>query len=497
MRFLFAIGGTLRDCPGTLMEDGENGYDFAVIGGGSAGYAAARTAVDLGLKTVVIDGAEELGGLCILRGCMPSKILIESANRAASFRHAAEFGLGARVEAVDTRFIRERKRRLIRDFADYRRGQLEDGRFTLVRGGGHFEDADADGVRIAVALREGARRSITARTALIATGSAINLPPLPGLGAAGFWTSDTVLDASEIPGSFVVLGGGAIALEMAHALGGIGRKVTVIQRGRQLLTGIDGDLAEVVQRSLVRRGIGVHCGTKLLRVESSPGGKTVVFEEDGAERQVQAAEILVALGRNPALAGLGLEEAGIELNAAGQVRATLAQQTTQPRVFAAGDACGPLDVVHLAVQQGEIAAKNAALVMRGAPVAHEMDYRCRLFGVFTEPQVAVVGLSEAEARVRGIPYASATYPFNDHGKSMIMGEMEGFVKLLADPVTGAILGGAAAGPEATELIHEVMLALYLGATVLQLATAPHYHPTLSEIWTYPAEELAEKVRNRG
>ncbi|MCE9518262.1 MAG: FAD-dependent oxidoreductase [Verrucomicrobia bacterium] len=471
-------------------------YDFVVIGGGSAGYAAARTAVDLGLTTAVIDGADELGGLCILRGCMPSKALIESADLALSLRQAAEFGIDAQIGKVDTKIIRDRKRRLIGDFADYRRGQLEDGRFTLVRGMGRFVGSSAESLSIAVKLRGGGEQIIAARTGLIATGSVIQVPELPGLKDAGYWTSDTILDAAEIPSSFIVLGGGAIALEMAHYLDGIGRKVTVLQRNTQLLTGMDADLANVVEHSFLRRGIDVLCGTKLLSVEVSAEGKTVVFERDGKTSRVCAAEVLVALGRRPALGGLGLNEIGIAINDAGQVMASATQQTSAPRVFVAGDVCSPLEVVHLAIQQGETAARNAAKILRGGSASHEMDYRCKLFGVFTQPQVAVVGLSEGEANARSVAYLSATYPFNDHGKSIVMGKTEGFVKLLAQPQTGVILGGAVAGPEATELIHEISVAMHLGATVFQLAAAPHYHPTLSEIWTYPADELAEKVKKR-
>ena len=145
------------------------------------------------------------------------------------------------------------------------------------------------------------------------------------------------------------------------------------------------------------------------------------------------------------------------------------------------------------IAQGEVAAKNAAAMLKGGTPTHHMDYRCRLFGVFTHPQVASVGLTQAEAAECNVPHRVATYPFNDHGKSMVMGAMDGFVKLLADPVTGALLGGSVVGPEATELIHEIAVAMHLNATAAQLATAPHYHPTLSEIWTYPAEELADNV----
>lgn len=468
-------------------------YDFAILGGGSAGYAAARTAASLGLKTVVIDGSEELGGLCILRGCMPSKTLIESANRNLAIQHAAEFGLNAQSTAPDTRIIRDRKRRLIDDFSSYRKEQLEDGRFALLRGYGRFEAATADQITLSVKLRAGTTLRITAGTALIATGSVIQPPPLPGLAECGFWTSDTILDAETIPDSFLVLGGGAIALEMAHYLNGIGREVTVVQRSGHLLSNMDSDVADVVQTAFERRGINVLCNTKLLRFEKTATGKRLIFTHKDAEVSIEATELLVALGRRPAIDSLDLDAASVALTKNGQVQISPTMQTSHPRIFAAGDVCSPLEVVHLAIQQGETAAKNAAALLLGKPLPAAMDYRCKLFGVFTEPQTAAVGLSEAEATAQNIPYIVASYPFNDHGKSMVMGAMDGFVKLLADPVSGTLLGGSVVGPEATELIHEIAVAMHLNATALQLATAPHYHPTLSEIWTYPAEELADLV----
>ncbi|MEI6535747.1 MAG: NAD(P)/FAD-dependent oxidoreductase [Verrucomicrobiaceae bacterium] len=473
------------------MTDAEH-FDFAILGGGSAGYAAARTAVGLGLKTVVIDGAKELGGLCILRGCMPSKTLIESANRQLAVRHAGEFGLRVRSEMPDTVSIRDRKQRLIAEFADYRRGQLEDGRFTLLRGMGRFEDAKDKLLRIAVKMPDDSAQQITSDAALIATGSTISVPSLPGLNECGFWTSDTILDAAEIPDSFIVLGGGAIALEMAHFLDGIERKVTVLQRNTQLLTGTDPDVADVVRHAFEKRGITVKCGTTLQHIEKTATGKRVVFLQDGQTHTVEASEILLALGRRPSLEHLGLNTVGID-HANGPIKVAPTQQTSHPSIFAAGDVCGPLEVVHLAIQQGEIAAKNVASLLRGEKAELKMDYRCKLFGVFTQPEVASVGLSEAEARAQGLDFAVASYPFNDHGKSIVLGEVDGFVKLIADAKNGIILGGAVAGPHATELIHEIAVAMHLGATVAVLATAPHYHPTLSEIWTYPAEDLAEII----
>ena len=463
----------------------EHDYDFAVIGGGSAGYAAARTAAGLGLKTVVIDGAEELGGLCILRGCMPSKTLIETANAALKVRQAGEFGVEATFHRVDPAVVRRRKRALIGEFAEYRSGQLADGRFFLLRGTAAFTGSH----ELAVTLREGGESLVVrVKSVLIATGSVIAWPEVPGLKESGIWTSDTVLDAEEVPASFVVLGGGAIALEMAHYLDGIGRKVTVIQRGVHLLRGMDPEVADVVQDSFSKR-MTVHTGTTLVRVERTPEGKRVVFLKDGVEHAAEAAEVLLALGRLPAVEGLQLPLAGVE-GGRGQVRVQKTMQTSVPHIFAAGDVCGEAEVVHVAIQQGELAARNAARVLRGGGGLEQMDYRLKLFGVFTEPQAASVGMNEAEAAASGRPWKAASYPFNDHGKSMVMGAIEGFVKMIADTETGEILGASVVGPDAVELIHQVCVAMHFHCTAAEFARIPFYHPTLSEIWTYPAEDLA-------
>lgn len=204
-------------------------------------------------------------------------------------------------------------------------------------------------------------------------------------------------------------------------------------------------------------------------------------------------KILQALGRSPNTDGLSLENAGVEFADDGKkVGTNLQQATSQPHIFAAGDVCGPHEIVHIAIEQGEIAAENAAILLGksdGSP--REMNYRLKLLGILTHPEVAMVGMSETEAKAEGRAVKADSYPFDDHGKSMVMGETHGFVKLIADAETGEIVGGAVVGPEAVDLIHEIVVAMHFKATAADLAKVPHYHPTLSEIWTYPAEELAE------
>jgi len=464
-------------------------FDFVVIGGGSAGYAGARTAVGLGLSTAVVEGADQLGGLCILRGCMPSKALLESASRYRAIRQAGDFGLSAGAHAFDAAKVIARKRRLIADFAGYRSGQLEDGRFALIRG-----SAELTGPGTLVVHRpDGGKEEVTARALLIATGSAQSVPPVPGLAEAQPVTSDDMLDSETIPASLVVLGGGPVALEMASYASAFGSRVTVIQRSPQILRGCDRDAAEALAEGLRADGIGIFAGTQILRISREGPLRRIVFLHEGREVEVSGHAVLNALGRH-AVIPPGLEVA----LAAGKIAASLTQQTSCPHIFAAGDVCSPLEVVHVAIQQGEVAARNAARILRGTGEAlEEMDYRLKVFAVFTEPGFACAGDSEEELRSKAIPFLCAKYPFDDHGKSLVMGETHGFVKILAHERTGEILGASVVGPEAAELIHEIVVAMRFRATAADLAATPHYHPTLSEIWTYPAEEIAEAVAARG
>lgn len=462
-------------------------FDFVVVGGGSAGYAAARTAAGEGLRTAVIDGSAELGGLCILRGCMPSKTLIESANRLQDMREAKEFGLHAKDTGFDGSEIIERKRRLISEFAQYRAEQLESGRFELIRGHAKFTNTN----ELTVRLRDDSEQTIHAKTILVATGSVIRHPDIPGLAEARPLTSDDVLDNESPPKSLLVLGAGPVALEMAHYHRALGADVTVVQRSKHVLSSMDYDISDAVQRGMERQGTRFVLGCRILGAGTSARGKWVRAAQDDREETIEADEILLALGRDPATAGLDLAAAGLDIAPGRPLATSDTQQTAIPHIFGAGDVTGKLEIVHIAIEQGEIAARNAARVLRGKNEQLEsIDYRLRLFAVFTQPEAAMVGLTEREAAELGLDFAAATYPFADHGKSMVHGKTDGFVKLIADRKTGEILGGAVVGPHASELIHEVVVAMRYRATAAEFLKIPHYHPTLSEIWTYPAEELA-------
>jgi len=455
-------------------------YDVAVIGGGSGGYAAANTAAGAGLKTVVIEGGAEVGGLCILRGCMPTKAMLYAAEVKHLAEHAATWGVRAGKVSFDFAKVMARKNLMIKDFADFRRRQLNTGKFKFIRASATFLDAHT--------VELGGGKKLTAQYFVIATGSRVASAPLPQLDEAGFITSDDAVTLKKLPKSLLILGGGAIACEFAQFFSRFGVKVTLIQRSKRILKEFDTDAGTEIEKVFRREGIQIFTNTKLTDARSEGKLKTVSFVQNGKTISVSAQEILFALGRIPNTAALNLENAGVKTEN-GRVAVNDRMQTTAPHIFAAGDCTGPHDIVHIAVAQGEIAAHNIAQPKSPRKINH----RLLISIVFTDPQVAFAGLTEKEATARGIKFLAASYPFNDHGKSLIMGAEDGFVKLLAHPKSGEILGGACVGPSGGELIHEIVTAMAKRMTVHELAAMPHYHPTLAEIWTYPAEELAEQI----
>ncbi|MGA2030423.1 MAG: dihydrolipoyl dehydrogenase [Verrucomicrobiota bacterium] len=455
-------------------------FDVAVIGGGSGGYAAARTTARAGLKTVVIEGGKEVGGLCILRGCMPTKALLYAAEVKHLAEHAETWGVRAGKVSFDFTKVMARKNLVIKDFADFRVHQLNAGKFKFIRANATFLDAHT------IELDSG--KKLTAKNFVIATGSRVAPAPLPQLDQIGFITSDDAVTLKKLPKSLIILGGGAIACEFAQFFARFGVKITLIQRSKHNLKEFDTDAGMEIEKVFRREGVQIFTKTKLLDAKRKGKLKTVSFEQNGKHVSVSAEEILFALGRIPNTANLGLENAGVK-TVNDRIIANSKMQTSAPHIFAAGDCTGPHDIVHIAVTQGEIAAHNIARPKS----PRKMDHRLLISIVFTDPQVACVGLTEKEATARRIKFLAASYPFNDHGKSLIMEAKDGFVKLLANPKTGEILGGACVGPVGGELIHEIVAAMAKRMTVHELAAMPHYHPTLAEIWTYPAEELAGKI----
>lgn len=456
----------------------EERFDLIVLGGGSAGYAAARTAAEQGASVAVAEQGP-LGGLCILRGCMPSKAVLASANRLYHTQHAAEFGLVGGTLTPDLPAIIARKRRLVEEFADYRIEQLNAPELTLVEGAAQFLTPESVQV---------GGRTLFAPKFVIATGSVPFVPKVPGLEETGYITSDEALELEELPESVCVLGGGPIGLELGQFYSRLGAHVTLLQRSKCVLSSEDEAVGTALAEYLREDGMDVRCGTRIAAVEQRNGKKLLHLVQDGAESVIEVAEILVATGRSPALEGLNLAAAGVESSSRG-IATDTAMRTSNPNVFAVGDVTVSFDIVHVAIQQGEIAAQNA---LASGPTQY-MDYRVVPIVIFTEPQYGRVGMTENEARAKGLPIVTASYPFNDHGKALCLGETRGFVKMVGHAQTGEILGYQVLGPEGGELIHECIVALHYRATAQEFMRIPHYHPTLAEILTYPAEEIAEQV----
>ncbi len=454
-------------------------HDVIVIGGGSAGYAAARTARDAGADVAIVDQGP-LGGLCILRGCMPTKAILRSAEVAALLRRTKEFGLSPVSAHADLSAIVDRKDRLVREFADYRIQQLQDPRLTLYQSRAVFLSPHDIAVGDSV---------LSAGSFIIATGSRPSEVPIPGLAQTGYFTSDTILDLRTQPGSLIVLGGGAVALELSQFFARLGTKVTILQRGPTLLSDMDEDVGRALEAALTDEGIEVVTGTQLLRVARDTAGKSVWAMKDRRERCYVGQEILQALGRQPNVEGLRLDLADVTVDG-GRIVVDSAMRTSQAHIYAVGDVNDVTPIVHLAIQQGEVAAYNAMQADRPAKM---IDHRLDTEVVFTDPQVAVLGLNEVRAKTDKIPYLAASYPFADHGKALCLGATQGFAKLLAAPQTGEILGAQIVGPEAGELIHELIAVMYYRGTAADLLRMPHYHPTLAEIVTYPAESIVGQL----
>ena len=451
-------------------------FDVVVIGGGSAGYAAANKAQSNGAKVAIVDKGP-LGGLCILRGCMPTKTILRSSDILALMCRAKEFGLSVQNPSANLALINDRKNRLISEFANYRIKQLNNPRFTLFKEKASFLSPHE--------LKVG-QQTIQAKNFIIATGSRTTEDfSIPGLAEYGFLTSDEILEIRQTPESMTVLGAGPVAVELAQFFCRIGTQVTLIQRSNHILSKGDEDLARPIEDRFREEGMVLYTKTQLLRVENFRDSCKVFFIHEGIEKSVKTKIILQALGRKPNINDLNLPAASVNINK-GRIVVDQEMRTNIPNIYAVGDVNGLHEIVHIAIEQGEIAAHNAT-----EKNIRKFNERLKINITYTDPPVASVGLSEKECIEKKISYLAASYPFNDHGKSLCMGENHGHVKLLCSPKSGEIIGAHIAGPEASELIHQIATLMYYKGTVHDLLKIPHYHPTLSEIFTYPAEELVE------
>ncbi|MGH7737916.1 MAG: dihydrolipoyl dehydrogenase family protein [Candidatus Tyrphobacter sp.] len=456
-------------------------FDVVVVGAGSGGYAAARTARALGASVALVDEGP-LGGLCILRGCMPSKTLIASSDAAYDARESSALGVRVDKVEIDMPFVAARKRGLVRCFAEYRIDGIRT--FPLYEGRASFLSPHA--------LRVEPDTVVEAKSFIIATGSVVAPASVPGLAEAGYLDSDAVLDLERIPHSVVVLGGGYTACELGQFLSRMGAHVTIVVRST-LLSHSDEDVSATLAAEFAKEGIEVVTGARVERVERNAQGRVVHVAIAGVDRAIAAEEIFYALGRVPNVRGLNLETAGVTYGPGRGIGVDATLRTSVPNIFAIGDVTAEFLLVHVAIYQGEVAARNAVLEEHERP-----DYRVySAHTVFCDPQVARVGKSERALKSAGTPYVVGKYEFAEHGKAMCLGKTKGFVKIMAASPGGEILGATVVGAQASELIHEMIVAMHYRATVQEFMRIPHLHPTLAEIWTYPAEECAEELGMKG
>lgn len=444
------------------------GTDVLVIGGGPGGYVAAQRAAQLG-KDVVLVEAEELGGTCLNHGCIPSKALISVGDLVRKVTDAEERGIKAESVRIDFARTQDWKQnKVIKRLTTGVAALMKGAQVEVVRGKAKFIDPHT----AEVALNEGGNAVYTFKHCIIASGSVSVNPSFFPLDGQDVVDSRGALAFAEVPGRLLVVGGGYIGVELGIAYAKLGSKVTIVEAMEQLLPGTDPDLIAVLMRKLRRLGVDVF-----LKAKASGGlkdGKARVEDSEGKVQEIPADKVLVSVGRKPYTEGLELDQAGLGTDERGFIPVDDQMRTKVPHVFAIGDVCSPVMLAHKASAQGKVAAEAIA------GMASHADWQTVPAVIFTDPEIAYVGLTEAQAKEQGYEVAVSKQMFTAIGRALTMGESDGLVKLVADKKTGALLGAQMVGPEVSELIGEMTLAIEMGALVEDVALTPHYHPTLSE-----------------
>ncbi|MGD8845354.1 MAG: dihydrolipoyl dehydrogenase [Desulfobacteraceae bacterium] len=457
-------------------------YDVIIIGSGPGGYVAAVRAAQLGLKTVCIEKASRLGGVCLNVGCIPSKALLDSSEYFHLARH--HFPLhGIRMEnvSVDLPAMMARKDKVVADLTHNVRQLLENHKVEILHATARLAGPD----KVAVETGDGAPKILTAKNILLATGSSPIDVPAMAFDGQQIVSSTEALAFDRVPEHLGIVGGGYIGLELGSVWMRLGAKVTVVEMLPKIGTTLDGQVGRTLERILKKQGFDFRLNTQV--VEAAADGKKVAVTVDaqGKQERLSFDRLLVSVGRRPNISGLGLEEVGIQLDEGiGQIRVDESCQTNVPGIYAIGDLVpGPM-LAHKASAEGIAAVES----MAGR--AGEVNYDTIPAVVYTAPEVASVGLTEEHAKERGIPYCIGSYPFTGAGRARCMGESDGFVKLIAHSKTDRILGVHIIGPRAADMIAECVLAMEFGASSEDIARTIHGHPTFAEA----LQEAAMSVR---
>ncbi|MBQ3660526.1 MAG: dihydrolipoyl dehydrogenase [Firmicutes bacterium] len=441
-----------------------------VIGGGPGGYVAAIRAAQLGAKVTLIE-KKRIGGTCLNVGCIPTKALLHSAKLYGKTKRAASAGVIAENVTLDWDGVQNYRRGVVDRLVGGVASLLEANGVEVIKASARFKDAHT----LLLTNEDGSEKELTADHIIIAAGSAPVIPPIPGLAdAAGCVDSTGALAFEEKPDSLLIIGGGVIGIELACAYNAFGTKVTVVEMLDRLLPPMDLSLTEKAQKIMEDTGIVFCLGTKVTKAEDTPGGIRVYGEKaDGTQLQFEAEKVLVAIGRRSDTASLALENAGIETQR-GVIAVDDRMQTGVPGVYAIGDCTGRMMLAHAAMAMGETAAENA--MGKRSTYSEKICPSC----VYMTPEFAGAGSTEEQLKAKNINYKAGVFPIAANGKSVIMEEPEGEVKVLADTRSGKLLGIHILGPRATDLIGEAAAYLNRNAYVEDIAGTMHAHPTVSE-----------------
>jgi dihydrolipoamide dehydrogenase len=443
--------------------------DVCIIGTGPGGYIAAVRASQLGMKVAVVE-REELGGICLNRGCIPTKAMLRSAEVFHTMQRSEDFGILAKDVTVDFSKVIAHREKVVKQLVGGVGGLLKSYGVEVVRGTAKLAD------RGKVQVTGSSDATINAKNVVLATGSSPAKLPVPGADGPNVIDSDGALALTEIPKSLLIIGGGAIGCEWACVFGAFGTKVTIVEMLPTLLPLEDEEMGRTLARSLGRQGITIHTEAKLEEIAQGDDGLSVgvLTLKDGNQERVSAEKVLVGVGRRPNSADLGLEGAGVTLDRRGFIEVDDHLKTTAGNVYAIGDVTGKQLLAHLAMHQGVAAVE--AIAGKG----HPMDYKVVPACTYTHPEVASVGLSEKKAREQGYDVVIGKFPFQANARSLAHGDAEGMVKMVADAKYGELLGVHIIGSTASELIPEAALGIRLESTLEDIAHTIHAHPTMAE-----------------
>ncbi len=443
-------------------------YDVLVLGGGPGGYVAAIRSAQLGLKTAVIE-KENLGGVCLNWGCIPTKALIRNADIVHLLGQGKTFGFKFDNLELDYRVAVKRSRQVSSRLVKGVGFLMKKNKITVIKGEGRLTGPHALAV-------EG--KQITAANIILATGARPAL--LPGMEVDGkrIVTYRQAIVQDELPESIVIVGAGPIGMEFAYVYNSYGVKVTVVEMLPHVLPNEEPEVAQVVAKSFHKQGIRLLAGTRTEKIEVNDNGVTVGVKElkSGKEETIETAQVLVAIGIKPNSKDVGIESTGVKISDRGWVPVNDVMQTNVPHIYAIGDLNGKMPLAHVASAQGIVAAETIA----GVETMPIDDYSNMPRCTYCHPQVASLGLTEAQAREQGYEIKSGSFPFQANGKALGLGEREGFVKIIMDAKYHEILGVHMVGPEVTELLPELSLARMLELTPEEIGRNIHAHPTLSE-----------------